>query len=68
MTKPTDLRTASSSVTRRPLLASVGALVVPAGIYGTDGQFGPGGPEPALLAGVDRAVSEALEVINHVAR
>ena len=52
----------------RPLLASVGALVVPAGIYGTDGQFGPDGPDPALLAGVDRAVSEALEVIGHVAR
>jgi FMN reductase len=52
----------------RPLLASVGALVVPAGIYGTDGQFGTDGPESALLAGVDRAVSEALEVIGHVAR
>jgi FMN reductase len=51
----------------RPLLASVGALVVPAGIYGTDGQFGPDGPEPALMTRVDRAVSEALEVIGHVA-
>jgi FMN reductase len=51
----------------RPLLASVGALVVPAGIYGTDGQFGPDGPESALLARVDRAVSEALEVTGHVA-
>jgi FMN reductase len=51
----------------RPLLASVGALVVPTGIYGTDGQFGPDGPESALLARVDRAVSEALEVTGHVA-
>jgi len=51
----------------RPLLASVGALVVATGIYGTDGQFGPDGPEPALLARVDRAVAEALEVTGHVA-
>jgi FMN reductase len=51
----------------RPLLASVGALVVATGIYGTDGQFGPDGPDAALLARVDRAVSEALEVTGHVA-
>jgi FMN reductase len=51
----------------RPLLASVGALVVPTGIYGTDSQFGPDGPDSPLLAHVDRAVSEALEVTGHVA-
>src|SRR6266852_1938882 len=32
----------------RPLLASVGALVVATGIYGTDAQFRAGVPEPAL--------------------
>src|SRR5688500_14039503 len=40
----------------RPLLASVGALVVPTGVYGTDSEFGPDGPDSALLARVDRAV------------
>lgn len=49
----------------RPLLASVGALVVPAGIYGTDAQFGAHGPDAALLAAVDRAVKEAQEVMAH---
>jgi FMN reductase len=49
----------------RPLLASVGALVVPTGIYGTDAQFSADGPDAALLAAVDRAVTEAQEVIAH---
>ena len=49
----------------RPLLASVGALVVATGVYGTDSQFLPGGPDPALLARVDRAVAEVQEVIGH---
>lgn len=51
--------------TLRPLLASVGALTVATGIYGTDAQFGADGPEAALLARVDRAVAEAQEVIAH---
>jgi FMN reductase len=51
----------------RPLLASVGALTVATGVYGTDDQLGPDGPAPALLARVDRAVADALEVIGHVA-
>jgi FMN reductase len=49
----------------RPLLASVGALVVATGIYGTDAQFGADGPDAALLAAVDRAVTEAQEVMAH---
>jgi FMN reductase len=49
----------------RPLLASVGALVVSAGIYGTDAQFGADGPHAALLAAVDRAITEAQEVMAH---
>jgi FMN reductase len=52
----------------RPLLESVGAVVVPAGIYATDAQFGPGGPDASILARLDRAVIEAQEVIGHVIR
>jgi FMN reductase len=44
----------------RPLLASVGALVVSTGVYGTDAQFGADGPDEALRGRVDRAVTEAL--------
>jgi FMN reductase len=49
----------------RPLVASVGGLSVATGIYGTDAQFGANGPNVALLAGVDRAVAEAQEVMAH---
>jgi len=49
----------------RPLLASVAARVVSAGIYGTDAQFGADGPDAALTAAVDRAVTEAEEVMAH---
>jgi FMN reductase len=52
----------------RPLLASVGALVVSTGIYGIDAQFTDSGPDAALAARVDRAVSEAQEVLSHVTR
>ena len=51
----------------RPLLASVGALVVSTGIYGTDAQFSADGPADALTARVDRAVDEAKEVMIHAA-
>jgi FMN reductase len=51
----------------RPLLSSVGALVVSTGIYGTDAQFGADGPHEALTRRVDRAVDEAREVLSHVA-
>src|SRR5262249_4287654 len=47
----------------RPLLASVGALVVSTGVYGIDAQFNQDGPDAALLARVDRAVAEAQEVL-----
>jgi FMN reductase len=52
----------------RPLLASVGALVVATGIYGTDAQFSADGPDEALLALVNRAVTEAQEVVPHGVR
>jgi FMN reductase len=43
----------------RPLVASLGAVVVSAGVYGTDLQFHDGEAEPELLVRVDRAVDEA---------
>jgi FMN reductase len=43
----------------RPLLASVGALVVATGVYGTDAQFRHGAPEPALVDRIERAALEA---------
>ena len=52
----------------RPLLASVGAVVVSEGIYAIDSQFGPDGPDASILARVDRAVTEAQEVIGHAIR
>lgn len=52
----------------RPLLASVGALVVSTGIYAIDAQFTDTGPDPAVLARIDRAVTEAQEVLRHAVR
>jgi len=46
----------------RPLLASVGALVVSAGVYGTDAQFRAGVPEPALVERIERAALEAASL------
>jgi FMN reductase len=43
----------------RPLLASVGALVVSAGVFGIDSQFHGGTPEPGLVDQVERAALEA---------
>lgn len=50
----------------RPLLASVGALVVASGVYGTDGQFRNGVPEPALLERIERAALEAASLASGV--
>jgi FMN reductase len=44
----------------RPLFGSLGCLVVPTGIYGTDAQFTGGTPETGLVARVERAVAEAV--------
>jgi FMN reductase len=46
----------------RPLLTSLGATVVPGGVYGTPAGFADGGPTPALLERVDRAVVEAVSL------
>lgn len=44
----------------RPLFASLGAMVVASGVYGTSAQFTNGQAAPELLAAVDRAIGEAL--------
>lgn len=46
----------------RPLLSSVGALTVSAGVYGTDGQFTEAAVESSLMASVDRAAAEAFAI------
>jgi FMN reductase len=46
----------------RPLFGSLGATVVPTGIYGTDAQFTGEGPHPDLVQRIDRAVLEALAI------
>ncbi len=44
----------------RPLFASLGAVVVANGTYGTSEQFRNGAPVADLLAQLERSVSEAL--------
>lgn len=46
----------------RPLLASIGALVVATGIYGTDAQFRNGTPELGLVERIERAALEAASL------
>jgi FMN reductase len=43
-----------------PLFASLGATVVPTGIYGTDAQFAGGDPDSALARRIERSIDEAL--------
>ncbi len=50
----------------RPLLASVGALVVATGVYGIDAQFKDGAPEPALVERIERAALEATALASGV--
>src|SRR5438270_13545246 len=50
----------------RPLLASVGAVVVATGVYGTDAQFRAGVPEPALVERIERATLEAASLAGVV--
>jgi len=44
----------------RPLFASVGAVITPTAIYGTDSAFENGVPNQSLLARIDVAASEAI--------
>ena len=46
----------------RPLLTSIGALVVATGVYGTDAQFTNGTPQPALVERIERAVLQATSL------
>jgi FMN reductase len=50
----------------RPLLASVGALVVATGVYGTDTQFRNGVPDTALVERIERAALEAAALASGV--
>lgn len=50
----------------RPLLASVGGLVVATGVYGTDAQFTDGTPQAALVERIERAVLEAASLASGV--
>lgn len=51
----------------RPLLASLGALVVSRGVYGTDAEFTNGTAHPALVERIERAVLEAASLASRVA-
>jgi FMN reductase len=44
----------------RPLLASVGGVTVPTGVYGAQDQFDGVIPDVSLVERLDRAVTEAL--------
>ncbi len=50
----------------RPLLASVGALVVANSVYGTDAQFREGVPDPLLVDRIERAAVEAAALASGV--
>jgi FMN reductase len=50
----------------RPLLSSVGALIVSTAVYGMDSQFGAAGPHEVLTTRVDRAVDEALTLAGRI--
>jgi FMN reductase len=51
----------------RPLLASLGAVTIATGVYGTDAQFTDGRPAEPLLERVDRAAAEALSLVGAAA-
>lgn len=46
----------------RPLLASLGAVVIPGGIYATDSQFTNGTPQNDLVVRIERAVLAAASL------
>ena len=48
----------------RPLLASVGALVVSHGVYATDAQLGPDGTAGAVAEHIDRVVAGGVALIS----
>ena len=50
----------------RPLFASVGALTISTGIYGTDSAFENGVPHHSLVARIQAAVSEAITLSERI--
>lgn len=50
----------------RPLFASVGAVITPTGIYGTDSAFENSIPHPTLIARIRVAVSEAITLSDRL--
>lgn len=50
----------------RPLLASVGAVTVATGIYGSPEQFTGGAPDRTVLERLERAVDEALALAGRI--
>ena len=44
----------------RPLFASVGAVVVPTGVYAVDAEFDAGVPHAGVLERIERAVEESV--------
>ena len=47
----------------RPLLASVGALVVATGVYASSDQFADGAPDRAVIERLERAVVEGIALV-----
>ena len=50
----------------RPLFASVGAVTIATGIYGTDSAFENGSPHESLILRVDAAASEAITLTERI--
>lgn len=48
----------------RPLFSSLGATVIPTGIYASPETFADGGPERALRERIERAVNESLAIAS----
>jgi len=50
----------------RPLFASVGAVTIATGVYGTDSAFENGAPQQSLIARVQAAVTEAITLSERI--
>ena len=50
----------------RPLFASIGAVITPTAVYGTDSAFENSIPHPSLIARIQAAVSEAITLSDRI--
>jgi FMN reductase len=50
----------------RPLFASIGAVITPTAVYGTDSAFENSIPHPSLIARIQAAVSEAITLTDRI--